>query len=70
MGVQIGPKLVELRGSKTIVEVAKAVGVSPQAMGMYENNHRVPRDHIKVRIARYYGVSVEELFYASQSHVS
>ena len=30
---------------------------------MYENGQRIPRDDIKVKLARFYGVSVEYLFY-------
>ncbi len=60
---KIARKLVELRGDKTRVEVAKAVGISISALTMYEIGERVPRDSIKVRLAQYYGVSVEELFY-------
>lgn len=56
-------KLVELRGSKTQEEVAKAVGISTSALGMYEIGQRVPRDEIKVALARYFSVSVGYLFF-------
>lgn len=59
----IAKKLVELRGEKTREEVAKAIGVSVSAVGMYENGERIPRDFIKIRIAKYYNRSVEEIFF-------
>lgn len=59
----IAEKLVELRGEKTREEVAKAVGVSLSAIQMYENGMRIPRDEVKMALARYYGVSVGNLFF-------
>ena len=60
---RIGEKLRALRGARKQKEVARAVNVSASAMGMYEQGRRVPRDGVKVRLAAYYGVSVQELFY-------
>lgn len=61
---EIGKRLVELRGIKTQEEVAKAVGVSISAMSMYENGERIPRDPIKIRIAKYYNKPIYAIFYA------
>ena len=61
---EIGKRLQELRGKRNQDEVAFACGISPAAVGMYERGERVPRDEIKIRLARYFGVSVEDLFYA------
>ena len=61
---KIAKRLLSLRGRKTREEVAKAVGVSVSAMSMYETGERIPRDEIKVRLAEYYGASVEAIFYA------
>ena len=36
------------------------------AISQYESGARVPRDEIKVRIAKYYGVSVESLFFTEE----
>lgn len=70
MNVAIGQKLVELRGARTRDEVAVAIGVSRTAIQMYENGQRIPRDSIKVKLARYYNVSVAELFFSSEYTVS
>lgn len=60
----IGKKLKKLRGDKSIVEVANAIGVAPSTISMYENGERVPRDSIKIKLAKYYNLSIEELFFA------
>ncbi len=66
----IAQRLVTLRGARSRKEVAHAVQLSESAIQMYENGERVPRDGTKVKLARYYGVSVEELFFAPNDHES
>lgn len=61
-------KLRRLRGDKTQEEVADAIGVTKSAWAMYERGERTPRDEIKVKIAKYFGVTVEELFFAEVEH--
>lgn len=61
---KIAEKLIELRGTKTREEVAKALDLSLSAISMYENAERIPRDEIKVKIARYYNTTVEEIFFS------
>lgn len=56
-------KLVKLRGKKTQKEVAKALGISISALAMYEVGKRVPRDEIKIKIAKYYEESIEAIFF-------
>ena len=58
-----GNKLKELRGDRSQSEMAACIGVSKSAWAMYERGERVPRDEIKVLIASFFHVSVEELFY-------
>ncbi|WP_206921876.1 helix-turn-helix transcriptional regulator [Alicyclobacillus suci] len=64
----IAERLVSLRGTRSREEAASAIGISVSALQMYENARRIPRDDIKVKLAEYYGVSVQELFFDSQSH--
>ena len=59
----IGEKLKELRGDKSQAEVAVAVGISDSAMSAYENGDRVPRDEVKIRLAKYFGKTVQEIFF-------
>lgn len=61
---KIGEKLIALRGSRTQDEVAKALGISLSAIGMYERGERIPRDEIKILIAKYYDTTVQSIFYA------
>ena len=61
----IGNRLKTLRGTRKIEHVANSLGISRSALSMYESGHRVPRDEIKVKIATFYNVSVETIFFAS-----
>lgn len=65
----IGEKLIELRGNKSIETVAKAIDVTTQAIWNYENNKRVPKDEIKIRLATYYGIPVGEIFFNENSNI-
>lgn len=60
----IGERLLQLRGKQKREDVAQAIGVSVSAMSMYENGERIPRDAIKIKLAAYYGKSVQEIFFS------
>lgn len=62
-----GERLRKLRDIRTRTGVAAAVGCSVSAMASYEAGERVPRDEIKCRIADYYGVSVESIWYRREA---
>lgn len=55
-------QLIALRGNRSQEEVAKALGISISALSMYEQGNRIPRDEIKIKMAEYYGISIESLF--------
>ena len=59
----IAQKLIELRGNKSRETVAKACGISISALAMYEQGERIPRDDIKLRLAKYYKRSVNFIFF-------
>lgn len=61
--ILIGKRLKTLRGNSTQNETAKALGISTSALTMYENGCRIPRDEIKLKIAKHYGKTVEEIFF-------
>lgn len=61
----IGTKLRALRGGKSRKEVALANEISKSTLAMYECGKRIPRDEIKKRLAHYFGVNVEELFFGT-----
>lgn len=60
----IGQKLLKLRGNKTREEVAFQNGISLSALAMYETGKRIPRDDVKVSLAKYYNQSIESIFFA------
>lgn len=64
----IAKTLIKLRGKKSREEVSKAVGISVSALSMYENGDRIPRDDIKIKLASYYGRSVNFIFFAHEVH--
>ena len=66
--MSFGSKLRELRGSKTKEEVANAINVTHSSYSKYEREERVPRDEVKIRIANYYGKTVQEIFFAHDEH--
>lgn len=61
----VAKTLVELRGEEKREVVATACGISVSALAMYEQGERIPRDDIKIRIAKYYNRTVESIFFAS-----
>lgn len=64
--VSIGTKLKALRAQKkeTQQQVADNIGITKSALAMYERDDRIPRDEVKVRIAKYYGETVQSIFYS------
>lgn len=64
----IGQRLIALRmkANKTQDEVAKAIGSSLSAIGMYERGERIPRDEVKLAIAKYFDTTVQSIFYADE----
>lgn len=61
---RIGKTLVELRGDRTQIQVANDLNISDAALSAYEQGTRIPRDEVKIRIAKYYGVKVSDIFFA------
>lgn len=63
-------KLTELRRQKGLTqeEVAKVIGVSPSAYSQYETGAKVPRDDTKVAIAKFFGRSVQFIFFKNDTH--
>jgi len=60
----IAEKLKTLRNNRSAQEVADACGISKSALAMYETAERIPRDEIKVKLARFYGTTVEAIFFS------
>lgn len=65
----IGRRLRELRGVfRTQADVADAIEIDRTALSRYESGAAVPPDPVKIALAKYYGVSVESIFYAPEGH--
>lgn len=47
----------------SVEEVARGCGISVSAVQMYECGQRVPRDEIKISMAKFFGLTVQELFF-------
>lgn len=64
----VAKKLITLRGGRTQEEVAEAVGISRTALSNYEQGLRIPRDEIKIKLAKYFEKSVSEIFFDEKVH--
>lgn len=64
MAKRYSERLCALRGEKSRAEVARAVGISYSALAMYERGERVPKDDIKVKLAKYFKTTVASIFFA------
>lgn len=65
--IAVGQRLRNLRGDKTLDEVAKALGVTSMAVSLWERGERIPNDDIKIKIAAYYKSSVTDIFFCRLS---
>lgn len=55
-------KRQRLASEKSLVEVAKETGISYQNLSRWERNEVLPNIDFCVKLAKYYGVTIEELF--------
>ena len=55
-------KMVRLRGSKTVDEVADAISASPDTYMAYERGDREPMPRVKEDIAKYFSVKVSDIW--------
>ena len=62
--VDIGKRLSELRGERSQEQVARDNNLSLSAYTKYERGERIPRDEVKIRLAKYYNMSVQDIFFA------
>lgn len=62
----IGKKIESLRKDRRMTqeELGKELGVSAMAISYYENGTRIPRDDTKVKIAEFFGVPVNNIFFS------
>lgn len=60
---EIGNKLKELRGNKSMTEVSQQTGISEKSLYAYENGTRIPSDEKKFILANYFNTTIEFLFF-------
>lgn len=67
---ETGELLAGLRkeSGKTIAQAAEELNISPSALSMYENGERTPRDAVKIRLAAYYGRTID-IFFNPGAHI-
>ena len=58
-------KMLRLKKGLTQEELAKEIGVGVSAISMYEQGNRIPRDEIKISLAKFFEKSVEYIFFAN-----
>ncbi|MGG1878829.1 helix-turn-helix transcriptional regulator [Paenibacillus cisolokensis] len=68
MSKEVGQKLVELRGERKAEQVANDLGIPVRTLKSYEQGERTPKDNLKTKIAHYYNVPIEWLFFAHFDH--
>lgn len=61
--VAVGRRIRSLRGSESQQALADKLKISKSALAMYERGERIPRDEVKVRIARHFNASIESIFF-------
>lgn len=60
----VAEKLKNYRAGRPQREIAEKVGISQSTYAMYETGERMPSDEIKVKLARLYNKTVQEIFFA------
>ena len=59
----VSNRLTEARGERTRREVAEELKIPYSTMRAYEKGWRRPPDDVKIRLAEYYHLTVQDLFY-------
>jgi putative transcriptional regulator len=62
--------LIKLRGDKSRQTIAKELNITPQMLGAIERGDRTPSLPLAKRIADYYGMSVDEVFFSKKRNNS
>jgi DNA-binding XRE family transcriptional regulator len=63
-----GEKMRSLRGKKSKRKVSEELGISFSSYAKYERNERIPRDDVKIKIAKYFHSSVQDIFFEQAEH--
>lgn len=63
MKSKVPERLKALRGSRTQKEVSDSIGISQNTYASYEAGERIPSDENKSKLARFFGRTVQEIFF-------
>lgn len=63
-------KMAELRGDRSLRDIAKELEIPYSTYAMIETGHRFPRRNLQLKLAKFYGVTVDELFFTLDGHES
>ncbi|WP_231504276.1 helix-turn-helix transcriptional regulator [Brevibacillus borstelensis] len=61
-------KMASLRGERSQKQVADELGIPVSTYAMIEAGHRFPRKELQLKLSRYFGVTVDELFFTENDH--
>lgn len=67
--MSFGKTLRKLRGDRTQEEIARDIGITKSSWAMYEREERVPRDEVKIQIAQYFKMPVQDIFFKQNEHI-
>lgn len=59
----VSERLKKLRGDIPREKVCVDLGISFSALQSYETGTRIPKDETKIKLADYYGVTVQSIFF-------
>lgn len=58
-------KTLRLEKELTQSELAKHLEISSTSIGSYEKEKRIPRDDLKIKIAKFFNVKVSDIFFTN-----
>lgn len=66
-----GNSIKTLREKRNLsqLQLSEAIGVSPSSITMYEREERIPRDSVKIKLANFFDVTVESIFFTKEQHL-
>lgn len=64
--IEIGKRLIELRGETPREKVCVDLNISFSALQSYELGLKIPKDETKIKISEYYKTSVEDIFFRTK----
>ena len=63
-------QLIGCRGKESRQVVAEKLSITPQMLGAIERGDRTPSLTLAKKIADYYGLSIDEIFFKKKGHKS